>query len=66
MIYTDYGPKPKDTETRSRSYHKRNTRYNNRPYCDLCGPFRSRYLRPIGQPDDIGQEHRCRGCDEEN
>lgn len=32
-----------------------------RPHCDSCGPFRSAFLRPVGDG-----EVRCSGCDEEN
>ena len=31
-----------------------------RPFCDLCGPFRGRFLRKL-----LSGEWRCRGCDEE-
>lgn len=65
--YTDYGPNPYrlQRDGDSRPVHRINTAWPSRPYCDLCGPFRGRYLRPIGQPDEHGREYRCSGCDEE-
>jgi ribosomal protein L37AE/L43A len=56
-VYEDYGP----------IYRPRNmisSTWFNRPYCDLCGPFRGRYLRQIGV-DEFGSIWRCRDCDEE-
>jgi ribosomal protein L37AE/L43A len=32
-----------------------------RPYCDLCGPFASRFMRKL-----VTGDWRCRGCDDEN
>jgi hypothetical protein len=54
--YVDYGPRP-TPETPAR----RLGRWAGRPYCDMCGPFRGRYLRTM--PNG---ETRCRGCDREN
>lgn len=34
--------------------------YAQRPFCDLCGPFRGRYLRLRS-----GQTWCCLGCDQE-
>jgi hypothetical protein len=57
--YVDYGP--------ARIHPKghgilANGRYLDRPYCDLCGVFRSRRLRKIGR-DEFGDLHRCESCD---
>lgn len=51
--YTDYGPKPKPEQARTP------LKWINRPFCDMCGPFRGRYLRSIGF-DEFGREYRCR------
>lgn len=64
--YTDYGPNPYRPENAARftvmlRRVRRETEWRNRPFCDLCGPFRGRYLRRLGTG-----EHRCRGCDREN
>lgn len=54
--YRDYGPKPtKETPVRNRG------RWASRPFCDMCGPFRGRYIRQM--PNG---EYRCRSCDREN
>lgn len=58
--YTDYGPNPNAQVDRQSSTAARSA-WANRPMCDMCGPFRGRYLRPIGQG-----EHRCFGCDAED
>jgi hypothetical protein len=55
--YTDYGP----SRTRGTIVSQR---YVNRPYCEMCGPFRGRFLRRSGA-DEFGTLHRCRSCDEE-
>ena len=42
--------------------------YHDRPFCDLCGPFRGRRLRkipPITNYDPPDGNWRCQGCDEE-
>lgn len=64
--YIDYGPNPYRPENaeRFRVMLRRvaaETRWRNRPFCDMCGPFRGRYLRAM--PNG---EQRCRGCDREN
>jgi hypothetical protein len=40
-------------------------RWINRPHCDLCGPFRGRYLMALGW-DEYGRIYRCKGCIEED
>ena len=69
MTYTDYGPKPATpapNETAAQRTRRmraaRGSRWASRPYCDMCGPFRGRYLRYMSAV----REHRCRGCDREN
>jgi len=79
MAYTDYGPNPyRQTRTvespdsasitfeLSTASIKAKQRWASRPLCDLCGPFRGRYLRAIsGSTTEYGPEYRCKGCDEE-
>lgn len=69
-MYEDFGP-----ATRQIRGHTRlpTQRWINRPFCDLCGPFRGRYLRKLGcgggSECKLGcteTEWRCRGCDEED
>ena len=56
--YTDHGPNPyKNGNTPTA---RESSLWANRPFCDLCGPWRGRYLRSIGHG-----EYRCRGCDNE-
>lgn len=57
--YTDYGPRPTPQSDRARVRE-----WMRRPYCDLCGPLRGRYLRRTGR-DEYGPVYRCKGCDEE-
>jgi hypothetical protein len=68
-MYTDYGPKPaapapdetaEQRTRRLRAQHR--SRWASRPFCDMCGPFRGRYLRYMLAL----KEWRCRGCDREN
>jgi hypothetical protein len=53
-----------------RKFERRNRKgqrlasYSQRPYCDLCGPFRGDELRKVGR-DEFGTLWRCRRCDEE-
>jgi len=66
MAYTDYGPNPYTPVNAERfrtmiGRVRRETAWRNRPFCDMCGPFRGRYLRLMGSG-----EYRCRGCDREN
>jgi len=51
--YADYGPRPAAGQPPSITYA-------NRPHCDMCGPFRGRYLRRM-----LDGEYRCFGCDRE-
>ena len=39
--------------------HKRDT-YPERPFCDLCGPWRGRLMVKL-----VSGEWRCKGCHEE-
>lgn len=69
-MYRDYGPNPYKPENAQRfttmiGRVRAETRWLNRPLCDLCGPFRGRYLRRLNAPGEYGYEHRCKGCDEE-
>ncbi len=59
VMYTDYGPKH-PTRGPWKGSTVLTAAWVNRPFCDLCGPFRGRYLRPLANG-----EHRCRGCDNE-
>jgi len=68
-MYTDYGPNPYKPENaaRFRIMLRRvaaETAWRNRPFCEMCGPFRGRYLRRSGS-DEFGPIYRCKGCDEE-
>lgn len=40
--------------------------YTYRPevYCDMCGPFRSPFMRYL-YTDGVGAVYRCHGCDKE-
>ena len=57
-IYHDFGPKL----DRDGKFRKE---WLDRPHCDMCGPFRGRYLREYPDPGYAGTSWRCRGCDEE-
>lgn len=59
VAYQDYGPAHPTRGTWKGTSVYTST-WINRPFCDLCGPWRGRYLRPIGNG-----EHRCRSCDNE-
>ena len=68
-MYTDYGPNPHQPASTTRfasmrARVRKETAWRNRPFCDLCGSFRGRYLRRVGR-DEFGPIHRCRACDEE-
>jgi hypothetical protein len=56
--YTDYGPPTAKTREGLVCLA---IRWVNRPECNMCGPFRTRYLRPIYGTG----EHRCLDCDAE-
>jgi len=59
--YEDYGPRPSVELTQSsRPVRPARTGWTARPYCDMCGPFRGRYLRRMADG-----EYRCHGCDVE-
>ena len=60
--YRDYGPAVR--KTKGHAPHPTLT-WMNRPHCDLCGPFRGRFLRSVGR-DAYGEIYRCRGCDDES
>ncbi len=67
-MYIDYGPKPtpKANET-TEDFHARARRMGkwiNRPFCEMCGPFRGRRIRQSGH-DEFGPVYRCEGCDNE-
>ena len=69
MSYTDYGPNPFKPENAPRfrtmiGRVRAETKWRERPFCDMCGPFRGRYIRTMGR-DEHGPEYRCKGCDEE-
>jgi len=36
-----------------------------RPYCELCGPFRSEFLRRL-ENDNYGPRYRCHKCESED
>jgi hypothetical protein len=57
-MYEDYGPAQR--MSRSARVLLPTARWIARPHCDMCGPFRGRYLRKTHSG-----EYRCRGCDEE-
>jgi hypothetical protein len=68
-MYDDYGPNPYAPKHAERFTHmitrvRAETRWRDRPPCEMCGPFRGRYLRQSGT-DEFGPIYRCRGCDEE-
>lgn len=62
VAYVNYGPAMK----RVRGHAPMVTaRWRNRPYCELCGPFRGAWLRVSGW-DEFGALHRCERCDGED
>jgi hypothetical protein len=60
--YRDFGP---PTLRRKGHGPLANPAFSHRPYCDLCGPFRGRYLRTAGT-DEFGTLWRCASCDGES
>lgn len=51
--YLDFGPR----KAAGHSEAVVSQTWAQRPYCDMCGPFRGRYLRKIGA-DEFGAEYR--------
>ncbi len=59
--YDDWGPKPT-----AESDVRKQGAWMQRPFCDMCGPFRGRYLRPLRNYEpELPTEYRCHGCDVE-
>lgn len=61
-MYQDFGP----AKIRHNGHGElSNPKFRNRPHCELCGPFRGRYLRRAGS-DEFGTLWRCERCDNED
>jgi hypothetical protein len=63
-MYTGHATRRQSIRPRSHASGYTEFPASQRPHCDMCGPFRGAFLRPVGR-DEFGQIWRCEGCDRE-